>query len=672
MSRFRTFKNISERALIAKWLLQFVPPIRMSTIEWGKTYRTLDAEESTLKVGSFDPNTMPFMEYVYECLDNPYIPSIVSMKSARIGWTEVINTYRGKRMHTQPCNMLLGFATASASKKFASGKWRKFIQNTPVLKAIINVGIAKNKESMYQYNFTGGQLNLSTLGSIINQKGDNIPYMEVEEPDDVGDEVSGQGDTFKNLAERQKLVPKTQKKFIFGGTPTDKDFSRVESAMKRSNWLIFKAECHVCKTLVPMDGSAFNNITYAENLGKRIDTVYGKFDPSSARFNCPTCDCEWSFEQKTLNIIAGKQHGFIDHTGVFSKGWHPKYPHVKETFGFAFSELLSTFKDGSDYCEIAKDMIHAEMELAKGNEAPLKSYVNNRRGEPYTSAIASLEEEDMIALRSNYPEHVMPYEALLPFIGIDVQHSRFAITILAAGRNNNIYLISWFEIFGKVTDWEDDVWTRLTNIVLMGVPHVTGATVDIQAGSIDCQDGGTAELVYRWVRHMNDTHKVPIYATRGCNSLEWSVDEIYQEPYGTVLSSEQEYKRSLAETMGVLVYRLGTHKCQEEILRRIGLNAKKDEEGRLLATQDVFFFNEQSYGGYENQMTACRKVIDLKGKRTKNKQVFRLIPGKHMDAMAATKNAFHAMYAKRIREYTNEHWNQVEAGILPADKFINN
>lgn len=657
----RDYANISERMFFGELLCCFQPPIRLSSMDWGVEYRTLTSKESTVAIGKFDPNVMPYMEYVYDCLDNNYIPFIVAKKPARIGWTEVINTYIGKRIHTCPTNILVGFATLGQARKFAAGKWKEFMKNTTVLKSLVNIGLPKNKENMFHTFFPNGDLLFATLGSIINQKGDNIPVVIIEEPDDVKDDVSGQGDSFKNVMERMKLVPKTLKKCIFGGTPSDAEFSRVEKAIKQSNWMIFKAKCHGCGDLVPMDSSSFENLKWDEYENRHIDPIYGKDNPNTARFECPFCKAEWSFAQKTLNILEGKKYGFTDHTGNFSKGWHAKNPSVTETFGFDFCETMGCFEDGNNYVDIVKDIILARIEFAKGNEAPMKSLTNNRIGNAYSAGFTSLEAEEMVRLRSNYKEGVVPYEGLVPFMGIDVQHNRFAIVQLAAARNGNVYLVKWFEIFGNVFNWEDSVWTRLTDIVLDGIPHAAGKTLPIEAVSIDCQDGKTSELVYRWVVQMNNVHKKCVMATRGCRELRYSSDDIYQEPSNLFVMTEKAYAKTKAESMGVLVYPLGTHRCQDEILRRINLNKNKDESGRVVSKYDVFYFNEQSYGGFEEQMTSCKKLVDITGNSVK--EIYRLIPGKHMDAMAATKNAFHAMYARRIREFTSVHWDRIEEGV---------
>lgn len=656
MNRQRTYNNISEREFIGLLLKNlFRPPIRISTIGWGRKYRTMTATETTVKdgVGPFEPLLMPAMEYVYDCLDNPYIPIITAQKSARIGWTEGIQTYRGKRIHTQPTTMLLGFPTTSTMRTFAKGKWKTYLENTAILKDIVDVGVANNRKSFSDYTFPGGELRLRTLGSIGNVKSDNIPYIEIEEPDDAKDDVGGQGDLLSNLSERQKLVPLTQRKLIYGGTPTNKDFSRVEKGIKLSNQLIFKAQCHNCKELVSMDGPSFGNIRYLPYQDRKIDEIYGKDDYTTAEFHCPHCDAEWTFEQKNENIIAGKQFGFTDFTGNFSKGWHPKKPEITDNFGFIFSELLSA-AEASNFKELAKAEILANLEKAKGNEKPMKSFYNNRRGETYASGFSSMEIEEMRLLRSNYKELVVPYEGLVLTLGIDVQHNRFALTLIAWGRFGCCWLVNWKEIFGNVHNPSDSIWQELTDYCRTQFTHVTAKGMPISAISIDSGDGSTAELVYRWVKKMNEFPEFngEVRACKGVRELRFSHDEIYSEPSEADVITYKQERKTLAERMGVKVFTVGTHRAHDEILRRLSLNKIDD------CKQDRFYFCETQYGGFEEQILSCRKLIDTTSNYTK--EVYKLISGKHKEAIDCCKLAFHAMIASGIREFTNDRWLAIE------------
>ena len=647
--------NIRERKFLGNMLMLLQKKIRMSTREWAETYRVMTGEESHF-TGKFDTNRIPALEYIYDCLDNRMIYIIVTMKASQIGWSELTNNFIGKTIHLNPCKMQWAFPGREPSKIYSREKLKPFFDNTKVLRDIINSG-TKIKESFNFFKFPGGFLKLTTLGSIASAKSSSIPFIGVEEPDDVKDDVKGQGSTLENLKGRQKSFPIGFKKLIFGGTPTHKDFSRVEQGYKESNQLVFKAQCHHCKELIEL---ALTNIKYDEYQDRYIDEIYGKYNPETAYFECPACNGIWSEEDKNRNVVEGKKFGFTDFTGHFSKGWHPKKPEITEIFGFHIPELVSTLSS-STFAELAKKKILAELALQKGNEDLMKSYVNNHEGLPYASGITSMEAEEMRLYRKNYPEHIVPMEGLVLTAGIDVQDNRFAIIIRAWGRNNNSWLVSWYEIFGdvKVQEMDDNgrflgVWGELTDkVVLAKIPHASGKELPISAISIDAADN--TELVYRWVLEINKIHD-QVRATKGVKNLQYSEDEIYKEPSMPDVTTSGRLRKTLAETMGISVFNLGAHKAHTEILSRIMLNKKQE------ARSNMYYFNYQSYGQYEEQMTSCRKLVDTTAGGF-NKAVYKLIPGKRKEAMDAEKMALHAAYAIGLRNYTYDMWRSIESWL---------
>ena len=647
----RSLANLNERKFFGDLLQLFKKPIRISTLEWAETYRVMSALESS-SVGKFSNKVTPYMEYVYTCLDNPDIAVIVARKSAQIGWSEVSNNLLGKWIHTDPSKIIMAFPRLASARNYSREKIKPFFTGTKVLKDIINTRVAK--ESFNYFEFPNGFLKLITAGSVSEMKSSSIPRIVIEEPDDLKSDVNGQGDSLDIVIERQKTIPKRRKKLIYGGTPTDKDFSKVDEAYKKSNRLVFKAQCHHCKELSVL---SFDNLHEDEYQDRFIHEIYGTKNPYSSKYICPHCNNIWTFEDKKQNILNGMNFGFVDQWGNHSRGWHAERPDVTEIVGFAFNELLSSF-DASRFEELSKKRILAEIELLKGNEGKMKSFVNNNKGEAYASGFSALEAEDMILLRSNYPEHIVPMEGLVLTMGIDVQDNRFAIIIRAWGRNNNSWLVTWKEIFGdvKVQNFDEHnnrflgVWGELADIILGQIPHAGGKKLNISAISID--SGDNTELVYRFVLWINQFNQ-QVFATKGVRDLRYSDDEVYREP--SMLDAElrdSKFRKTLAETMGVTVYNLGAHRAHNEILNRVFLNKKQE------ATSNIYFFNKQSYGQYEEQMTSCRKLIDLNS--SYSKEVYKLIPGKRKEAIDGEKNALHAAYALGIRNLTNDYWRSVE------------
>jgi phage terminase large subunit GpA-like protein len=272
-------------------------------------------------------------------------------------------------------------------------------------------------------------------------------------------------------------------------------------------------------------------------------------------------------------------------------------------------------------------------------------------GVPYASGVSALSVEEMRKLRSNYPEGIVPSDGLILTMGVDVQINRFAYVIIAWGRNGTAYLITWREIFGNTQNYQDPVWEELKNVITATYQHSSGKTLRLSAGSID--SGWNTELVYRFIQEINQIQGYEhFFATKGSDELRFSHDEIYNEPAEMDILTYKSARRTLAETMGVKVYNIGAHQAHNEILRRVGLNLI---EG---CTQDRFYFNEQSYGQFEEQMTSCRKLIDVRSGT--QREVYKLVSGKRKEAIDSCKNAWHAAYAIGIPSYTSEHFKQIE------------
>ncbi len=626
--------NIAERAFLGKLLQVLKPVVRLSTIEWAETNRVMASTESSI-VGKFDCSRTPAFEYLYHLCDNWHIHIVGCMKSSQVGASEMENNVIGKVMDLTPCNAAVFFPGVALLKEYSRKRFQPFFRSCTALREKVNIGIAKPSHDYF--SFIGGSLSLKTLGSIQSVLSSPIPFIILEEFAQVKAEVAKQGDPLGLVMGRQKSFFIGMKKVLAFSTPTFKDFCNMEKLFNKGLSLVFKAQCHECKNLVELSGWTMDNfIQYHEYSNRYIDDTFGKYDPDTAYFACPHCNTRWSFEQKTQNIIAGKAYGFIDDCGDFSLGWHSRADD-KEVLSFAeyqereasinkpalkralkenktsliyslqYPEILSCFEATSDAIALATKKILAERAVEKGDETLLKDWFNNSKGLPYTSGDSSIEAAQLITFRRNYPEHICPMEGLILTAGVDVQINRFAIVIRAWGQNNNSYLVSWYEIFGDTVVQERDangkfigVWGELAaRLVLNTIPHASGKPMRIGGVSID--SGDNTENVYRWVQAMND---------------------------------------------------MGAHRAHEEVLRRVSLNLNPD------ARSNMYYHNEQSYGQYEEQITSCRKLIDVNS--SYSKPVYKLIPGKRKEAMDCEKNALHAAYALGIRNYSFEAWKALE------------
>lgn len=690
MKFLETTSNYAERSLLGKLLINLKPSANIGTPEWAYQNRTMSSAESPI-VGRFDTSKTPAMQYLYNVCDNDFIHIVACMKASQTGLSEAEINVIGRKMDTKPCNAVVYTPGAELVKEFSRKRLQPLFKSTKSLKDKVNIGIAKPAHDYF--TFPGGSIMLRTLGSIQSVISSSLAFAVLEEFAQVKAEVARQGDPLELIAGRQKAFVIGMKKILGFSTPTFKDFCNMERLYNRGLQLVFKAKCHECTELVELSGWSMDDfIQYFEYSNRYIDDTYGKYDPDTAHFSCPHCKSAWSFQDKTGNIIAGKDYGFIDDCGEFSYGWHTRdgsrtilnlseYQELEPTidkfalkrklketktsliYSFQYPELLSCFEATSDAKALAIKKLLAERALEKGDETKLKDWFNNSKGLPYTSGMSALEATEMKTFRKNYPEHICPMEGLILTAGVDVQIDRFAIVIRAWGINNNSYLVSWFEIFGTPQVQERDangkffgVWGELAERLVFGTTlHAGGKPMRIGGVSID--SGDNTENVYRWVQAMNEAREhretaTIVMATKGTRDLRYSENEIYQEPTMFDLNSDRAIRKSLAEQMGVPLYHMGAHRAHEEILKRVSLNLNPD------ARSNMYYHNEQSYGQYEEQMTSCRKLIDMQS--SYNKSVFKLIPGKRKEAMDCEKNALHAAYALGIRNFPFAEWKALE------------
>lgn len=635
--------TFSEKKFIGGLLQIFAPPSRLSTREWAETNRILTSDV-TSRPGKMDCSETPWMLFVMKCFDNPDIRVIVGKKSAQIAWSETTLNYIGRTIDLDPRNIMIAFPRAASAQKFYKEKIVPLISNTDTLKKKIG---NLTKVSHKHIPYPGGFMILANAGAADDGKSSVVPIILVEEPDGVKEDVNNQGDGMEILKQRMKTFHDS--KLIYAGTPTDKDFSQVDKAYERSNQMTYQVPCHECGQHHAL---SFDNLKYQVFNDRKIDEIYGAYDPETAYYECPHCYASWTDAQKKINVTKAIETNWIpelEAIGESSYGWKPSKPEVTDVYGFAFKELLSSF-EASSLVNLAKQKLRAEKDYVHGKEGLMKSFTNNSDGEAYAPKNTNISVEDLKKQRLSYPEGIVPFEGLVLTAGVDVQHNRFAIAIRAWGRNGNSYLVLWEEIFGDVLDYDDPVWGKLEELLVNKFPHAVDVNkkyLQIEAAGIDSADGGTSELVYRFVTEMGRKYRNNlVFALKGVADMKYSSLEIYNEPATFDINSFSQERRSIAQTMGVTVYPVGAYKAHKEVLRRFNLKGNRDRH----------YHCETSYGNYEEQILSCRE--NFAGHTVQG--AFKLIGGKRKEAIDCEKMALWASYAIGIRTWTEKQWKMVE------------
>lgn len=613
-------------------------PERLSTREYAETHRWL-TNEVTAKPGKMNCLETPHMIFVMECFDNSDIQIIVGQKSAQIAWSETTNSYMAKRIDIDPQPIIMAFPRQASAKSYANEKIRPLIKSSPRL--LEKIGNPDNCPFDF-YKYPGGFLKLVTAGSPTALKSTSAPILIVEEPDDLKEDLKGQGDALAIFQQRQKTF--VERKLIYAGTPSEEGFSKVDVAYKQSNQMIFMVPCHECNEFHQL---SFDNLKCDPYQDGYIDPIYGTHNPATAYYQCPHCTAIWDDELKKQNILNAINY--------HNKGW--KATAESEIYGFAFNELMSSFP-GSNLVALARTKLEAEVEADKGKEGKLKSFTNNSMGLAYAAKSGNLDPELLRAKRLDYPEMVVPAGGIVLTMGVDVQHNRFAIVIRAWGRNGNSWLVYWGELYGYVKDPEDSVWQALTEMYLTKIPHALSTperplSLGISALSIDSGDGNTTQLVYSWVKQMLKVNPYT-YATKGSSDSGAHIKEIFTVPSDPDAQTAKGVRKKRAETMGTNVYIVGVQQAKDEVLRKLNLDGSKDRSYHYKSVRN----------DYEDQLLSNKKRINASGNAVR----YELVMGKRDEALDCEVLALHSSRALHLHVWTEKHWQQAERMLVQSNQ----
>lgn len=618
--------------LFARVRAKAAPPPKLTTTEWADKYRYLAAESSALP-GKYSSALTPWVPGIHDALDDPTIYKTVCMKSAQVAWTDgVINNWIGRKMDIDPCPIIGLFAKESAAKDYSIEKLAPMVTATPRLSEKVDVATSrKNGNRELFKKFAGGFLKLVGSNSPSNVKSTPAPCVFVEEPDDAASNVGNQGDAIKLIEERTKTY--FRRDIVFGGTPSIKGISTIESAYRGSDQRKFYIPCHECGE---SDVLSFDNLTWQEDESEEHEK-FGHALPETAAYTCPHCGSLWSDQQKNRNVKKGEWKATAKSRGVA---------------GFYINELYSPFP-GSRMVRLVERWLEAEHEFERGDDTDLIVFTNSAMGLPYEYKTAAPEIDELEARAEEYSEFSIPAGGLVLTAGVDVQHDRLAVTIWAWGRGQESWLVFWGELAAKTstTDKTDPVWKELDNLLFKAYPHEHGYKLILSATSIDSSDGTTSDVVYDYVRQRQ---RKGVMAVKGLSN-DYGQREIYSTP------KKVDHKtKTKAAKYGLAVYTVGTHKAKDTLIGDHGrISLLGSGPGRMHWYKEV---RADFYEQVLSEMRAPHRSI-------RNKLVWQKKSGVRNEGLDCTVYATHAAHSIKVHTMLDHQWDALETKLKQADLF---
>lgn len=446
-------------AAILTWLADSIePPPRLTLSQWAERYAVLSAENSAVP-GPW--RAYPYQVGMMEAFSDPTVETIVVMKSARVGYTRLLDHAIGYAIHQDPAPLLVVQPTIEDAEDFSRDELEPMVRDTPVLHGLVADAKSRTADNtVKRKNFPGGSLRLIGANAPRGFRRITVKRVFFDEVDGYPTKGAGvEGDQIALGIKRTDTF--ADRKIALGSTPTTKGVSRIEAAYETTDkrkYFVPCPECHEMQELV------WENLRWDE----------GK--PETVRYLCAHCG----------SLIPEREKW-----GMVKRGeWRATAPFAGKA-GFHIWAAYS-FSPGAAWSKIA-----AEWDEAKKVANTAKVFWNQVLGRSWEQTGERPEEGSLMA-RAERLWETEPEGVLLRTIGVDVQGDRLEVETVGWGIDLENWSLDYRVIRGDPAQAE--VWTELEDhLQLMGA-----FAVCIDSG------GHHTEQVYRFSRPQKR-----IYAIKG-------------------------------------------------------------------------------------------------------------------------------------------------------------
>lgn len=444
------------------------PDKTLTVREWSDEYRYLDSSASAMP-GKYSTELTPFLKEPLEAMTvNNGIEMVVFMKSAQVGYSELLNNVIGYIIDISPCGTMVVLPTADSGKQFSKERIAPLISATPRLKSKVKNDVKNSDNTVMMKKFEGGFAKIVGANSAVNLRSTPIKILLFDEVDGYPFDVDNEGSPI-DLAMKRTTTFK-RRKILMGSTPTIKNYSNIESYFNKGDKRHYNVPCPHCgqKQQLIMD-----NLKYRV-LANNSQIV----DPNFIFYECKHCKERIYESSKTKMLAQGE--------------WIPTNPDAdKKIRSYHINSLYSPL-GWKTWVEVAQE--HLE---SKDDPEKLKTFTNTTLGLPYADATHKPDARKLEKRKSNFVSWNCPDDVVYINAGVDTQDDRLAICVVGYGKNNQQYIINYEEIGGDPN--RPEVWEKLKVLIDTPIKHESGVELFIKDLAID-SGGHRTGYVYDFCR----------------------------------------------------------------------------------------------------------------------------------------------------------------------------
>lgn len=598
------------------------PPEPLSLSEWANKHAVL-SKETSAQTGRF--RSFAYQDGIMDAVTDPLVTQVSVMKSARVGYTKILDHVIGYYLVHDPSPILVVQPRVEDAEDYSKTEISPMLRDTPVLAEISGDPKAKSSnQTILKKQFLNGA-NLTLVGA--NSPGGFrritcriIAFDEVD-----GYPIAGAGVDGDQIALGTKRSETFwNRKIILGSTPTVKGISRIEKAYAESDQRKYYVPCPHCGEFQTLEWGG-PETPYGIKWDKDAD---GNGLPETAYYVCRHNGCVIHHNDKAGMVKAGR--------------WQATMP-FKGHAGFHIWAGYSLFPNA------AWKYLVAEWLRVKDDPLMRQTFINLVLGEPYEDRGEKALSEKILAERCEVYSAEVPDGVAVVTAGIDTQDGRLEVEVVGWGRNEESWSIAYDVIEGDLET--DEPWRRLDAYLKQTWRRADGRGFTIMAA---CHDSGG-----------HHTQKVYEFSKERIGRRIWAIkgESARGGKRSPVWPTKRPSSRSKSQFKPII----------------LGVNAAKDAiRSRLHMEQPAAGIPSAGYMHYPverdlhhfSQLLAERSVVKTAGGQ--RYRVWELLPGRANEALdcrvysyAALKGLLH--FGLNLNQYADSLLSHPEKLLPPSD-----
>lgn len=432
-------------------------PEPLTVSEWADRHRWL-TKEGAAEPGPWSTDRAPFLRRIMDVLSDEHpCKKAVLMKSTQVGGTEVLNNFCGYIIHHAPGPTMVVMPTEKLAQRWSNQRLKHMIAASPALSGIISPARSRDaSNTTLMKEFPGGLLVIAGANSASDLRSMPARRVLADEVDEYPEDLEDQGSPLE-LAERRASTFVRRKVFVCS-SPKLKATSVVWKEFEAGTQEHYHVPCPHCGAMQALE----------------IDQLL-----PDGTYLCSAGDCGQVIEEHHKTVM------------LASDNWVAKYPE-RDTPSFHLNALYAPIGLGYTWSEIAELRDQAARHPDKQ-----VTFTNTILGLPFEG---ERQQQDAGEVEKRAEPGIMrgivAKSRYILTTGVDCQHDRFEIQVIAWGRGERGSVVDYQVVDGDPS--QQDGYVELEVELKRTYANTRGNLLLPMAVAID--GGNWTEEVAKFVR----------------------------------------------------------------------------------------------------------------------------------------------------------------------------